>query len=567
MKINSASNIAEKVSFSAATVNILATSDNHGNVHSLPKFIRTVEVNKDEIFKDSKNNSTLNIMALGGDWFINPSKKGFITKPQMTNGDIQLGFLRKTIETMRKLTGEKGNYHTIFTMGNHDLDGGDKFMYHVIEDSPMKTLITNVDIKKSPGIRNLMEKDNCKCRTAVVHEVPDDKNPNLKHKVLFLGVTIPTMGFYNPGLLKKMQFKDNGNQKDANLTAENIQGTIESVKNEVEKFKKENPKGAVVLLSHMGNPLSRAVKDAVPDIDIILNGHDHKNLTTLEGKTSINSLGQDNKMVKSLNIHFDDDGSIKTTDLNSFYTDLTLMDNIENHPMQLFINENFSEDMKPIVTLDDLTGEETQLDYGTEIRYSNSYLANYLTSAIKRSVRRIEPEVFSVGLQSSIIRGGIKKNSNNLDLMKIFDGVSEDLSNLRIGDVDAEELVGLISENILSNLKSPTRNTIIHWSDIQVNRTLISEIASGKSDKEYKDAIKVRNNETKKFEPIDMNKSYKIVLAEKYLIKDDIEWPKKIRNKFISLNQTYDTMFREYLKNTIDYDMHITPKTKEQRIL
>ena len=30
-------------SFKAAQVNILATSDNHGNVHSLPKFVKTVE--------------------------------------------------------------------------------------------------------------------------------------------------------------------------------------------------------------------------------------------------------------------------------------------------------------------------------------------------------------------------------------------------------------------------------------------------------------------------------------------------------------------------------------------
>ena len=86
--------------------------------------------------------------------------------------------------------------------------------------------------------------------------------------------------------------------------------------------------------------------------------------------------------------------------------------------------------MLPLVSLTDKSGEITELDYGNEIRYSNSYLANYLTSALKRSVRKIEPTVFAVGVQSSIIRGGIKEGSNNLDLMKIFDGVSENLSNL-----------------------------------------------------------------------------------------------------------------------------------------
>ncbi len=565
MKINSAVQNNTRIGFKSANVNILATSDNHGNVHSLPKFVRTVEANKNAIFPKAEEKSTLNIFAIAGDWFINPSKRGFITKKNMTNGDIQLGFLKRTIKHIKKLSGGK-NFETIFTMGNHDLDGGDKFIYKVIQSAPMKTLITNVNIENSPGIKNLLEKDNSKCCKSVVYEVEDDKNPNLKHKVLFLGITIPTMEFYNPGLLKDMSFFDNGNVKDADLSEEKIMGTINSVKKEVEKFKKENPKGAVVLSSHMGNVLSKIVRDNVPEIDVILNGHDHKYLTSIKGKTNINSLGKDNELIKSLNLHFNDNGDLEDVDMNSFFSGLTLLDGIESHPMQLFLNDSFSEDMKPIVKLKDTKKILTELDYGDEIRYSNSYLANYLTSAIKRSIRDVEPEVFSVGLQSSIIRGGIKDKSNNLDLMKIFDGVSEDLSNLQIGNVTGKELTGLITENILGNLKAPTRNTIIHWSDIQIDRTLISDIAKGQSDKQYKDAIKVRNQITKEFEPIEDDKEYKIVLADKYLIKNDIEWPQKIRNKFVSLNQTYDNMFREYLEE-IDYDVRITDKTREKRVL
>ena len=566
MKINSVSNYNQNVNFKSAKVNILATSDNHGNVHSLPKFVKTVEANKDEIFVDPKKDNALNIFAIAGDWFINPSKKGFITKAEMTNGDIQLGFLKKTIAAVKEAAGGGDNFKTIFSLGNHDFDGGDKFVYKVIETAPMDTLITNVDLKKSPEIVNLRQKDKCKCKTSIVYEIPDDKNPNLTNKILFLGITIPTMDFYNPGLLKRMQFLDNGNVKDADLTEKDIQGTINAVKEEVEQFKKENPRGVVVLQSHMGNTLSKIVRINVPQIDVILNGHDHKNKTSLRGSTNINSLGKDNEIIKSINLYFNDEGKLDSKDLNTYFCDLTLMDEMEEHPLQVFLKENFSEDMKPIVSLRDTKGNPAELDYGDEIRYSNSYLANYLTSAIKRSVRDVEPEVFSVGLQSSIIRGGIKHNSNNLDLMKIFDGVSEDLSNLQIGNVTGEELVGLITENVISNLKAPTRNTIIHWSDIQINRSLISDIKYGFSDKEYKDAIMVRNQKTKQFEPIDMNKSYKIVLADKYLIKDDIEWPKKIRSKFVSLDKTYDNMFREYLKN-IQYDMRITDKTKERRII
>lgn len=566
MKINSLSQVNHTTNFKGADVNILATSDNHGNVLSLPKFVKTIEANEDEIFVKPDAPSTLNIFAIAGDWFINPSKKGFITKPSLSNGDIQLRFLKKTIDLVHKLVGKTSNYDTLFEMGNHDLDGGDKFIYKVINSTPMKVLSTNVDYEKSPIMEQLSQEENPKVAKSFVYEIPDDKDKNRTHKIMFVGATIPTMDFYNPGLLEEMSFYDNGNRKDASLKENDIQGTISAIKAEVDKFKEENPQGAVVLLSHMGNRLSKIVRDNVPQINVILNGHDHKSFTSLKGKTNINSLGQDNEMLKSLNLHFNDDGDLETIDMNTFFTDLTLTDEISKHPFNTFIKENFASDMSPIVSLQDLGGNVFELDYGNEIRYSNSYLANYLTSAVKRSVREIDPNVFSVAIQSSIIRGGIKQGASNLDLMKVFDGVSENLSNLQIGNVSGEELVGLITENIQANLKAPTRNTIIHWSDVQIDRSLIEKIEKGQSKKQYKDAIKVRNQKSKAFEPIDLKKHYRIVLPEKYLVKDDIHWPSRIRHKFDSLNYTYDELFRQYLYN-IDYSIKITPKTTEQRIL
>ena len=113
MKINSASDIRGRVNFKSANVNILATSDNHGNVHSLPKFVKTIESNKDEIFNKGQKENTLNVFAIAGDWFINPSKKGFITKSEMTNGDIQLGFLKKVITLVKQASGgDKSNFKT-----------------------------------------------------------------------------------------------------------------------------------------------------------------------------------------------------------------------------------------------------------------------------------------------------------------------------------------------------------------------------------------------------------------------------------------------------------------------
>ena len=554
--------------FEAAQVNILATSDNHGNVHSLPLLSQTIENNKKDIFVNSEDPSTLNIFAIAGDWFINPSKRGYLTKPNMTNGDIQLQFLTKFINYVNGQSGKNSNFDTVFTLGNHDLDAGDRFMYKVMRNAKMKTLVTNVDVEHSPGIQKLMLNTD-KVVKSVVYDVQDDKDPGLKHKVLFIGVTIPSMKFYNPGLLKTMSFYDDCNKKDANLTPTDLQGTFAAVRKEVEAFKKKNPKGAVVLLSHTGAPISKMIRDEVPQINVVLNGHDHKNLTSLKGKTNINSLGKDNEIIKSLNLHFNDEGDLESIDMNTFFSKTTVKDKLATNVLQKALEESFAKDVEPLVSLTNITGKPVSLDYGESIRFQNSYLANWLTSAVKRSVRTItgDPNVI-VGIQSSIIRGGIKDGSSNLDIMKIFDGVSEDLSDVQVGRIKGEELVGLIVENIKGNLKAPKRNTIIQWSDIQVNRTMIANILEGKIDKPFSDAIRIRNEETNEFEPIETYKQYKIAIGEKFLVKDDIEWPGRIRDRFNSMHRTYDQLLRSYIaSDDINFQLKVTQKTQEQRIL
>jgi len=99
--------------FEAAQVNILATSDNHGNVHSLPIMTETIKNNRKDIFVKADEPSTLNIFALSGDWFINPSKKGFLTKPKATNGDIQNQFLNRTIRYVNEQAGKDSNFDTV----------------------------------------------------------------------------------------------------------------------------------------------------------------------------------------------------------------------------------------------------------------------------------------------------------------------------------------------------------------------------------------------------------------------------------------------------------------------
>ena len=631
MQINSNNKLN---TFRAAKGNILAIGDVHGNTMTLPRVLKTIENNAKDIFHKSGEPSTSNFFAIVGDWFINPSKKGFITHPEITNGDLQNIALLKFIDNIQNIvkntSTQKGQNHgntnleVLFALGNHDLDGGADKIINFMKKNPMTTVVTNMNFSKSPKVTAAMV-NNDKIVKACIYEIPDDKRKDLKHKILFLGTTIPSMDFYNPGICEGLEFLDNSNKKDTSLNEEHLKGTINAVKNEVNNFKLKNPKGAVILMSHMGERISEIIRKNVPEIDLILNGHDHKNTQSSIGHTSINSLGKDNEMLKAINFEFDDDGNFIKSTMTPYFTETTITDGLEKHPFQIFLNNYLKKDLTPIAKVSELSVEmpeylaeldeknllidelnrlgiknkkiidvlknndelkaltlenarqrinETnkvqhgikKLSYGNEIRYRNSYLMNYLTSALKRTIRdTLDKDIFAVGIPSSIVRGGIEDGANNLQIMKIFDGVSEDLSNVKIGTIKGNELVGLITENVLDNIKSPTRNTIIHWSDIQINKSMIEEIKNGISKSDYSEAIRVRNNDTKEFEPIDPTGDYKIAICEKYLLKDSIEWPVKIRDKFIDLNKTYDEIFRIYLES-INYDIIITPKTKEKRI-
>lgn len=557
----------QKLGFKAGKLNILAMSDNHGNVRTLPNVEKTVKKFKNEIFPKSDEKSTFNVFAIAGDYYINPSKKGFRTKmnKNKTNGEVQAGFLTKLIHSVKNMLKPTSNFETVFTMGNHDLDGGDKFILNTLTSQPLTTIATNVNMTKSPIVENLVKQGKNIVQSKVI-EIDDDKDPNLKHHALFLGVTIPAMDFYNPGLLKEMQFYDNSSKKDAQLTEDDLQQTFQSVWQQVSDFKEKYPQGAVILSSHTGNKISEMIREHVSDIDVILNGHDHVETTSFQGQTAIFSMGKDNEILRGLSLEFDDFGDLKTIRERSYHPLNIDMNDGQPSEMNDFLDENFKEDVTPIVAVRDLSGDTNMLHYDESIRFSNSYLANYLTSAVKRSVREVKPTIDAIAIQSSVIRGGIKDKSSNLDLMKVFDGVSEDLATVKVGKVKGNQLVDLIAENVNDNLKNKTRNTLLQWSDIQIDRTLISKINTGEAnDKKYEDAIKIRDKKTKEFVPILSDKEYEILLPEKYLLKENIKSPRLIRDQFESIEGTYDSFLRQYLDN-INYEVIITAKTKEERI-
>ena len=205
----------------------------------------------------------------------------------------------------------------------------------------------------------------------------------------------------------------------------------------------------------------------------------------------------------------------------------------------------------------------SELEYSDKIRYANTELTNYLTSTVAEQARKEMPDLASIALQSSYVRGGIKEGSNNLNLLKIFDGIDVESQNLNVGNVKGSEIVDIIAKNVKSNLQAPTRNTLIQWSDFQVNRSLIEQIEAGKSDKTYQDAVKCRNQQTGEFEAIDMNNDYKILLSNKMLSKKDFA---QVRENFTSINKNYDDFFRANIKSK-NYEVDVNAQVKEQRVL
>lgn len=579
--------------FLGARVNIVANSDNHGNLNNLPDLYNAIKQNREDIFQKADEKSTLNLYINVGDFFMNPSKKGFISFPDKTNGEVQKEFLEKFIDKIRKtantscyeineLAKKKGlvcpnlqtNFDALYTPGNHCFDGGDEMFYNLANNTKgMTVVMTNVNQAYSPLFKQVSVGSK-KFVTSKVYEIQDDKDPNKKHHLMVIGATIPAMDFYNPGLVVGTEFSDSNAKKDSKMTAEDIKNTVKSIDKKVKKFKKDHPKGIVILSSHMGTKLSKIVRDEVDGIKEILDGHKHDIATTVKKDCVISSLGMDNNILKSIALILNDDGEIEERESRVYCSEEYRLEksNRKENSLQRLLTQTYADDYDPLVKITDNSGTESEvsLAYKPSIRYANSHLANFLTSAIKTSLQKVkdEKDVIAVGIQSSIIRGGIENGSNNMAILKVFDGVSEDLSDIKTGYVSGRRLAAVILENIKDNLEAPTRNTIIHWSDIKIDKDGIAHLLKGNKDATAEDVLKfirIRTMDDMPYEPIDPDECYKIALADKYLKKEDIEMPKKIRGNFKSTGETYNTLFLDYLKSCA-YNIKMEPKFKEERI-
>lgn len=556
-----ADNKREKdISFEKAYVNILSMSDNHGRIIDFPNVLETILKNFQSIFPSHSSENTLNIFSHLGDLVINPMKKGYITNPDLTSGDVQVSAFEKLISCIKERfrlspTKKEADFVTLYTPGNHCFEGGVQWLLNKIKGLKAQTVLTNVEFE-----------DGQKIAKSKIYSVKDDQNPNLQHKLLVLGLTPPNLDFYVPKpLLKGARVIDSNKKHENEITSEDLKDTIAEIRKIIEEFKKENPKGGILLNSHLSRPIIDIITRENPEINLILNGHVHgKSMGKVNGVRVVNH-GKNNEFERATRLYFDDDGDLSIQSVKTLYTQKEPP--ADDNPLLKYINSLLTEDVKPKLRISGLR-RVTNLSE-MYVSFKNNSLANYVTDVIHQRLKQMFPKLNASGVISSTFRGGLKDGACNLEILKVLDGSIESLSEMHVANLKGSDLLRILYENIQANLKSPERNSIIQWAGIRINKKLFMT-GLGCKDPKIKAELMANSFKimTKKRGvpvnvPIAPNETYQIALPYKFVAK---YCPQDLIDSFCPTGLTMNTIFMDRLKKD-NYSIRITPSIANERII
>ena len=523
--------------FGKADINIAALSDTHGQIEKTAAICDTYEKHKDEIYPDSKNKSKLNVFAVVGDWFMNPTRKGYLSFKE-TIGDLQGKFLGDLIERMKDGV---GNLKALYTPGNHCLEGGDSFLFDKTKKCDMTTVMTNVDMEDSKSITSLEPEAQSKFAEATVLEVPDDKDPDKIHKMLVLGMVCPNMDYYCNGLIDDLDILDRSRKKEVNIEESDLEKTYERFNEAISAFKEENPNSPVMLLNHAGQRVVQMLCNHC-DIDLVLNGHDHKDETSefvsssTGKKTLVCSLSENAKLMDAVNVHFDDDGQF-SFDSKTLYIELQNQDD----KFKEMFDKSFEQDTKGLVEIIDPSGSE-KLSI-ENIRYADNPLAKLVTDTIITDIKTTHPDTELFMMNTSAFRQELQVDKENpitnMQLMDLMSGLIEKDAKIRVGSFPGETITKMVYQNVRENNVNKTRNVLMCWSGLQFDRgNMIRLQNEGCEDMtEVAKYIKIMNKNGE-YEPIDFSKSYKTAVTQKLFDKTSIEDVKKLDESFEHLDKT-----------------------------
>lgn len=525
------------VNFGKANMNIVALSDTHGQIDKCAAIQDTYEKNKDEIHPDGNNPSNKNVLAVVGDWFMNPTRKGYLSFKE-TIGDMQGKFLGDMIDRMKS---GLGNLTALYTPGNHCLEGGDSFLFDKTKKCDMTTVMTNVHVENSKSITSLEPEAQKKITSSTVLEVQDDKDPNKIHKMLVLGMVCPNMDYYCNGLINDLDILDRSRKKEVKIEEGDLTETYKQFNEEIAKFKEENPNSPVMLMNHAGQRVVQMLCDHC-DLDLVLNGHDHKDETSefvsaaTGKKTLVCSLSENAKLMEAVNVHFDDDGKFS-------FNSKTLYVQLQNQDAEFKaqFDRTFAEDTKGIVQITDPAGSDRlKVD---NIRYADNPLEKLVTDTILTDIKTTHPDTQLFMMNTSAFRAELQVDKENpvtnMQLMDLMSGLIEKEAKIRVGEFSGETLAKMVDQNVRENNENKTRNVLMGWSGLQIDRGAIIRLqnADNQDISEVGKCIKIMNSDGA-WEPLDFGRNYKTAVTQKLFDKTIIEDVKKQDENFIHLGKT-----------------------------
>jgi len=509
MKIN-----FSPLNFKGAVLNINSFSDNHGNLDRLDDFYQSFEENKDELFlPDKKGNQ--NALVVAGDWFIVGNTKGYKSNRYENSHYFQTFFFNKFVEGLKEFS---NNMRTYFVVGNHELDAGVGELRRVLDSIFGTVLMTNLNFEASPALKSLID-DNKVVKKDIL-EIEDDKNPDLKHKALFLGINPVNMPYYKRDL-GGISFL-NEVPKAAKLTKpEDYKETFDETVRIVEEFKKENPNGLVIVASHTGVDFAQnlAQKLGKDKVNLILNAHEHEDSIEEVSGVKIVNLNQNFKKYVNAKFFIDDDGRLKSdVQLTSYYPTREKGGISDNNYFDQLYTRVFEKDLKREYQIVPDSPQVTVLSVD-DVRLGNNYLANFVTDSILSEIQKTNPEVQIFGINASAIRTSLDTiyggGANNLQAMNVLNGIVYEDAFVFKNEITGAMLLDLVLENLLFNETAPERNPIMHYSGLIIEKSaLLDGYHRGKSAQYLAQFVKTTDDK-----PLDLEKTYIVANVEKYFKK------------------------------------------------
>ena len=544
MKINSIQ--PYHFSFKGAQMSITAFSDTHGQLEDIGSFWEEIEKNKDDIFlKEGKGKK--DVVAVAGDWFMAGNVKGYKSNPDYNSQKYQLLFFNKLMKMFSRMS---KSITSIFTIGNHELDAGFEEFSKCVRKLNSQIVSTNVDLESLDVLKHHA------LRSKTI-EIQDDKDPSLVHKVLFLGVSPGNMSYYNKKL-KGIKFLDDVYKPQSKITPDEVKNSINAVKKEIEEFKKENPKGAIVLLDHFGGTFQDELLRQKLPVNVILSAHEHLDYDELKGSTLIVKLFQNFKKFENVKINFDDNGDLSGIKTHAYYPKGLSGTN----EMQDFYERVFKKDIEQSYSIPARDGIcDLELK---GVRYKNSYLANYITDVILNRIQKRIPETDFFALNASAIRGPLKTKEggevNNINILLTLNGIRNEDANIMLSRVTGREILYMIVENVMSNAQSREKNPLNHYSGLSYNKTmLIKGIQMGLDEKNLISFIRDKNGE-----PLDLDREYLLANVEKFFLKSKNPFIKELYTS----NRTAMTLLnaKEEFKKHFEENLNEVSASKEIRV-